>query len=358
MRKNILVVIGSFNGGGAERVGISIANEYANIANVFIYALNPEGVYKNEVENSIKIISDKKRKASLSILHLSKALNTLDIDEVFVSQSHLVGLCLIAKKLTFNSKKIKVVGREASIPSANMLDVKGFKRYILKYLTRISYSNVDLLIAPTLEIKKDLVKYYNLSRDILVIPNPIDKDKIIELSHKPVDDWFSNLQGKKIIAIGRLIPLKGFENLIIAFSRLKERNISLTILGEGPDKEKLISVANKHNVQDRVFLPGFINNPFPYIKNSDLFVLSSFYEGMPNGLIQASVLGIKVVATNSEGGVRDMIKNKHLVPINDVPLLAQAIDDKLNDNPCNIFKNNMLLEPREFINKLNLSLKD
>ncbi|HIC87372.1 MAG TPA: glycosyltransferase, partial [Aquificae bacterium] len=122
--------------------------------------------------------------------------------------------------------------------------------------------------------------------------------------------------------------------LLKAFSKL-DNNYRLYILGEGEEKDNLIKLADKLNIKDRVYFLGFQKNPYKYLAQADLMVLSSKVEGLPNVVLEANALGIPVVAFDCPGGTREIIKNGlngFLVKCGDVDKLAFYIEKAVNYN--------------------------
>jgi len=103
----------------------------------------------------------------------------------------------------------------------------------------------------------------------------------------------------------------------------------LLILGEGEDKFKLRILIEKYGIEECVQLLGFINNPYPYLKRADAFVLSSKWEGFPNALLEALACGTPVVATDCPSGPAEMLENGKygpLVPVGAAEAMAEAIN--------------------------------
>jgi glycosyltransferase involved in cell wall biosynthesis len=131
------------------------------------------------------------------------------------------------------------------------------------------------------------------------------------------------------IAAGRLVKKKGFDVLLDALARTRRRReVRLVILGEGPERSTLESRVAALGLRDVVALPGFVENPLAWFARADLFVLSSFAEGMPNAMLQAMAAGCPVVATDCPSGPREILEDGRwgtLVPPGDAGALAEAI---------------------------------
>ncbi len=132
------------------------------------------------------------------------------------------------------------------------------------------------------------------------------------------------------MSIGRLTYQKGFDILLKSISIVRELypNVFLTIVGDGELRNYLIRLSNDLNIQNSVNFVGFQNNPYPYIKYSDLYVLSSRWEGFPNTLLEAITLNKKVVSTNCKSGTFEILndyENGIIVKTDDPVSLAEGI---------------------------------
>jgi glycosyltransferase involved in cell wall biosynthesis len=132
-----------------------------------------------------------------------------------------------------------------------------------------------------------------------------------------------------VIAVGSLSKLKDFGTLVRAFSIVrKTRHCRLVILGEGQERGKLEVLINELGLQGDVMLPGFVSNPFPWIKKAALFVSSSLTEGCPNSLMQALACNTAVVSTDCVGGSAEILQDGKwgmLVPVGDAETMAEAV---------------------------------
>jgi len=115
----------------------------------------------------------------------------------------------------------------------------------------------------------------------------------------------------KIVTAGRLMPQKNQKMLIEAFSEVLQKHpeYKLILYGEGPSREELESLIKRLNIEENVFMPGSTTTLHDEIKNAEIFVLSSDYEGMPNALIEAMCLGVPVISTKVSGAT-DLIENR------------------------------------------------
>lgn len=129
--------------------------------------------------------------------------------------------------------------------------------------------------------------------------NPLDSKEILRLS----EQFSISTRRPTLCASGRLVPQKGFERLLAVAGQLQRGGcvFDLWILGDGPDRDKLIALAHRLPDPDAVTLWGFQENPYPYMRAADIFVCSSFVEGLSLVIGEALILNRRVVATNCCG---------------------------------------------------------
>jgi len=162
-----------------------------------------------------------------------------------------------------------------------------------------------------------------------VIPNPV-----------PPAVWAAERrpEGRTIGAVGRLVPQKGFDLLLAAFARVapKIADWKLVIWGEGPDRDALERQRDRLGLTDRVSLPGVTEKPGEWIAQSDLFVLSSRFEGWGIVVGEAMGAGLPVISFDCQWGPAEMIEQERsglLVPNGDIDALGQAIVALCTDEP-------------------------
>lgn len=199
-------------------------------------------------------------------------------------------------------KSCKVIARCPVTPCEE--HHKSLKNALLKYALRIGGRLIDLVIAQTEFMRKDLISTYRLSPSkVRHIPNIIDIEHVQTMStNGEATEFDSNFYN--ILAVGALYSVKGFDLLIEAMSSLINDNKSLRLYIIGEEryetgyKKFLQNKIAEAGLRDSIFLLGGRDNPFPYYKAADLFVMSSRKEGFPNVVLESIALKTPVVATN------------------------------------------------------------
>jgi glycosyltransferase involved in cell wall biosynthesis len=188
-------------------------------------------------------------------------------------------------------------------------------------------------------VKSDLASLGIKEQNLIVVNNPIDLEYVqIQSKIPPTHPWIVNKTEPLLLGIGRLTEAKGFDILLRAFAvTQKSLPTKLIILGDGPLRSHLLNLSAQLGIEEKVDFPGFVDNPYVYIKNSDVLVLSSRWEGFVNVILESLALGTQVVATDCWSSPREILLDGILgclVPINDPKSLAESIINTLN-NPKN-----------------------
>jgi glycosyltransferase involved in cell wall biosynthesis len=327
----------SLGGGGAERVMVSIANRMAAAGWTIDLVLgNAIGPYLNEVAPSVTVINLGAKRVLFSVRKLAKYLRDKTPDALFATMTHANIAAIWARRLA--GVKTRLIIREAVHPTASLKNESRLIRAVMLGLIRKHYLNADAIIAPSKGIAHDLARIADISVDRMhVIYNPIDLFDLRQQSTAPLNHpWFAADSPPIVLAVGRLSEQKDHAILVRAFALLrKTRPLRLMILGDGDKREALTRLANSLGLKDDVAIPGFVANPFPFMRRCAVFVLPSRFEGMPNSLIQALALGCPVVATDCPSGPREILNDGafgELVPVGDIGALAAAISEAL-DHP-------------------------
>lgn len=316
--KTILFILPDLNMGGAERIiTLLINNLDKNKFTPKLLLMRKEGYYLELLDKNIEIIDIKTSRIRNAFFPIVKVLRTLKPDIVFGGwgevSAYLAPIIPFFPKIRFIARETNIVSQHVTRP-----EIRFFYRF---------YNNFDSVIAQSDDMKNDLINNLKIHEEkIIKINNPVDVDAVEAKSLEPMNFPFFE-DYKNVVAIGNLSYRKGFDNLLKVFSYLKNENIFLYIIGEGDDKEKLIELKDSLQIKNVKFL-GKITNPYPYLKNADLFILSSRYEGFPNVLLEAGATGTFSLANNCKGGINEIIEeniNGRIISIEDHKNFAEEI---------------------------------
>lgn len=200
------------------------------------------------------------------------------------------------------------------------------------------YPWADKIVAVSDGVAADLARFARLPRSLITtIYNPFDIGGMrIKAEEEPELPWVLPEALPVLLGVGRLTEQKDFTSLIQAFALVRQqRQVRLLILGEGELRNALAAQAKSLGLTPEDFaMPGFVSNPFSYLRRAEVFVLSSRWEGLPGVLIQAMACGAPVVATDCPSGPAEILEDGkwgRLVPVGDVSALANAIAVTLDE---------------------------
>lgn len=328
-KKKLLFLIPELDLGGSQKVlSILLRNISFQDFDIALCVLTREGVFYNTIPEEVVKINLGLTRVRYSAFRIYKTIRKRKPDLVFVFDVNHLNL-LVALVSCFLPRSIKYVTRESVVLSTFLKNYPLVER-ILKRLYVRSFKRFDSIICQSQYMREDLISQFFVSEaSITIINNPIEVDKLpMNDGTMPDRDLF------QLVAVGRIVYVKGFDLLIQALGLLKDKNIHLTIIGEKtPEnpgyKESIMNLVEKLNLHQKISFSGFVINPHNDIVKKDLLVISSRTEAFSNVAIEANALGVPVVAFNSPGGMREIIEegvNGWLVENGDVELLAKAID--------------------------------
>ena len=174
--------------------------------------------------------------------------------------------------------------------------------------------------------------------EVTTIYNPVvTPDLRPRMEESPSHPWLSDGGAPVIVSAGRLAAQKDFPTLIRALARLAPRRpCRLIIVGEGRMRPRLERLVGRLGLQDRVSLPGWVDNPFAFMARASLFVVSSTYEGLSMVLVEALACGCPCVSTDCRFGPPEILQHGKvgpLVPVGDACALAEAMEQVLDRPP-------------------------
>jgi len=313
------------------------------------YHINFITLKKNNLKlkknNNVKIIKINSTRTILSITKIRKILkkdkNKKFKKYIFLSNQNFANI--ISFFITFKLSWIKLC-----LIERNHLDEfkynKGFKNFLIKILIKFLYKYADKVIGISKKLSLDLKKF--TKSEVQTIYNPaFDKD-VYKLSKKNI--FLKKTAQKIILNIARLEKQKDHITLLRGFKEsLKITDSFLIIIGYGSQKKNILKFINENNLKEKVKLLDKVSNPHPYYKKTDLFILTSLYEGFGNVLTEAAMFGVPIISTDCNSGPREILMNGRggdLIKINDYKELSKKIISNLNrrnTKKIKIIKNNL-----------------
>lgn len=328
-RMRVALFISSLSAGGAERVIVYIANHLAHLGHhVVLVTFAGDGSSFYHVDPSVERIHVDVRKRAFikgafqleQLTSLRAVLRALgpDVAVSFIVKANILVLLAAMGLAT------PVVISDRLDPRAHPLDPTR------RVLRRLLYPCATRVVVQT----NSALSFYppSVRRNATVVPNPVPRPPEPDIADRPNHARHAPL----VVAMGRLHEQKGFDLLLRAFSRVRERHPGwrLEIWGEGEERERLRRMAVELGVAEYVRLRGLTNDPYEVMYGADLFVVSSRREGFPNALCEAMACGRAVISFDCASGPADIIRHGTdglLVPAGDVSGLADAMDRLMAD---------------------------
>ena len=353
--KKLSVFIYSMAGGGAERVASNLLPELCKAYEVHLILMNdrifyeiPNSVQVHFIEKSAPFENGLKKLIKLPFLGLKykNLCKKLGIDIHFVWMNRPCYTAGFAR--IFGDKKPLIIN-ECSTPSV-LYKEPNFKSKISKFLLKWLYPKADFIFPNSLGNLTDLRDNFGIDEaKMKVLYNALNLDEITQKSQENI-----NYEKPFFLSVGRLDAGKNHELLIRAYSKLKNCDKDLLILGDGLLREHLQSVINELNLASRVKLLGFDNNPYKYMSKCYAFVFVSLFEGFSNALIEALACGKLVISSDHQSGARELIGDDEwgvLVGVNDEESTIKAMQKALDEpNFVKIYEKKAKIRA-EFFNK-------
>jgi glycosyltransferase involved in cell wall biosynthesis len=331
----IVLFLPSLAGGGAERVFVGLANDFTALGVPVDLALaRAEGPYLDELDPGVRVVDLKSGGVSRSLSKLARHLRTEQPDSILSGLDHANVTAILARAMA--AVRTRCVISTRSVPTMLKHEAGAARAWTVLQAARITYRFADRVVANSEGVAADFSRYMRIPRGrIDVIYNPLNIESIQKLSAQPLTHaGLAGADVPMILSAGRLSGLKDFPTLVRAFARVRaQRRCQLVILGEGPDRESLAQLADALQVRGDLLMPGFIGNPFPWMRRAAVFVSSSISEGCPNALMQALACGTPVVSTDSVGGAGEVLERGKwgaLVPVGNDEALAAGISATLD----------------------------
>lgn len=324
--------------GGAEQVTVNIVNGLSERGySVELLLSRRDGKLQAELDTDVRVRElSAGRTAGLGVLAdlpaLVSYLRRQEPTALFPHLSHVSVACLTAKRVLGLDTKI--------IPTEHKTfrerDETTTKDRLVDRLTPLVYPTADRIIAVSEGVADSITAQTRLSReDISVLYNPVDVNAVRAQASTPVShEWVGDDATDLVVYVGRLEAEKDLETWLRAFDKVHQHNpeARAILVGDGSCRPQLEARLDALGLSEVVSLPGYVENPYPYMKQADVFALSSRFEGLPTVLIEALACECPIVSTDCPGGTAEILAGGdvgRLVPVGDARALAEAIDQTL-----------------------------
>lgn len=332
--KKVTVLLPDLRGGGVEKMRVRLATVWLDKGYLVDFLLlNAKGDLLNTVPRQARIVDLKCKRIISSIPRIISYITSEKPDVLLVAMWPLTVTSIFATLASFNKSNLKLIVSDHNTLSLSTSHKSAFYRVLLGLSVRLLYPLADRSIVVSKGVGNDLAKLSRLPKSFFkVIYNPAANE--VSQSVTVPQEFIHH--SKNIIAVGSLKEQKGFEILIDAMEYLikKKEEVCLHILGEGELYNILENKIKDLKLGRYVKLVGFKENVKDYFSHSDLFVLSSKWEGFGNVIVESLNYGCPVVSTDCESGPREILEDgKHgkLVPVGDAEALAQAMYESLHE---------------------------
>lgn len=323
MTERILITLPHLKYGGTERTAVELANFFAsNKISVDLLLMFREERYYTLHQN-VRIIEPEFTKKELGrYLYVARLLYFIRVQIRKQKPDAVFAIGYIAYALFASlGLKTKVIVSFRSSPTRIRFPRNAILNTIYKIAYKLLRNRIDGLIAQTYHAEEIYKKKY--SCPIVTIPNFL----------RNLNDYTQERKDQ-IITVGHYSVEKGQHFLLKAFSKLNANNWKLVLVGDGPKRKELETLANELNIIDRVVFTGYKEDVDFYLSESKIFALTSIIEGYPNALIEAMANQLPPVCFNCDSGPSDIIVegvNGYLVSVGDIETMKNRLQQLIDD---------------------------
>lgn len=329
----ICIYLPNMVGGGAERVMLNLAPEFAKAGHAVTLLVD-----RMQQDYAVNL------PASITVASLDATRTTLAAPKLFhylkQHQPDALLSCMLFNNLNAAAAKRcggfkgRVVLTEHTMMSIQLQHDPLHHRYLAPMLLRWLYPASDRLVVVSPGVEDDMRTAFGLHIPITVIGNPILGEGWEELYRAPLSrPDLADLPHPRVLAVGRVVPQKDFPTLLNAYALFhKKHGGSLMLAGDGSGAAALKQQAAASGIAAHVHMLGFIDPVYPLYPLADVLALSSAWEGFGNVLVEAMAANVPVVSTDCRSGPSFILNNgEHgvLVPVGDAAALAAGIERAL-----------------------------
>jgi glycosyltransferase involved in cell wall biosynthesis len=322
--------------GGAEKVIATLSNELVRSGReVTIVTLFEQNDFKHALDTRIRLQTLAIKNFKMSFFSLSHFIYKNRFDNFI---ANIWPLTVFSFLIRIISPRANLIYVEHCILSEQYKDKNFFFRVVQNFSIRLFYRFAHHIVSVSNGVQDDLIGYGAPSNKMSVIYNPLMPSLANSQGtlNPKILSWMKD-SPINLVAIGQLIKAKNFLNLIKSVDILVNHNkqkLRLVILGDGEERAALEESIKSHKLENSIFLPGWVDDPIPYLHLSDLLILSSDYEGFGLVILEALSVGVNVVSTNCKTGPSEILKDDEfgfLCRVGDPSALASSVSIALKN---------------------------
>lgn len=261
----------------------------------------------------------------------------------FLMRAHLVAL--VTKIALLPRLPVVLNIHEHMTESAPFLYPLARDRFLMRRITRHLFPRANRIVVVAQALERDLVTRYGVPASMIdVVLNGHDLTRIRAAAAEPVEAHWAlpqrqpggaSAESRTIVAVGRLVHLKGYDLLIRAVAKVRgKRDVRLMLIGEGEERAELERLVSELGLKDTVVFCGHQDNPWRFAARADVLALTSRTEAFPSVLVEAMALGVPILATACSAGVAECLLDGAcglIVPTGDVDAIAAGLERLLDD---------------------------
>ena len=323
------IYIHDLSPGGVERQSLVLARELqARGVDISLVVHQVRGELVPLLPKGLPVVNLNGKRTLDDVLRLRRFMRDEKPNVLLANVDHNNIAAAIASAVSGTSTKLVICQHNPL--TAGFHATVNWKHRIVPFFYRALTSQIDHAVAVSNGIADELVTYAGLPRTkVTTIFNAVIGNDFAQRANEPVTHrWFNQKDRPVFVSAGRLVEMKDHRTLLRAFAlHVAQHPARLMILGSGPMQHELQTLIEALDIAEHVELIGFVQNPLPYMRASDAFVLSSRSEGFGNVLVEAMGCGTPVISTNCPHGPSDILaKGQYglLVPPRDPEALAPA----------------------------------
>ena len=308
MKINVIFFLARFGFGGAGNSVYRLAKSLdSKKYKVSVITLGKCAYKKSFSKMRIKTYSLRTKKLLFSFFTLRKLIKKLINNKsknILISNINYTNIfCSLVFRY---EKKLKMIGVERT-PIQELYiyyDLFDFiKKKILILLLKIGYGRFDKIICNSKTISSELKEKFGFKSEFINPPS-LKNNKFFKIPKKKINSSLIN-----ITTICRISKEKDLEEIIFALNKIRYEKFILNIVGEGKEKQNLKKTIQKLNLSNKVIFHGHKTNISKILQKSDLYINSSLFEGFPNAVVEALYFGVPVIASQSHGGINEILNN-------------------------------------------------